>query len=788
MEKTLAKSSHVKYIVTYQDFLNLLAAILSFFIGRVVVFQTLNPLAIAFLSNFYFKGVRYYIVLTFVGLGLLTKASEINLLKYIVCLLLMSSSNYILQRSRLFSKKADSLTGAVVGGFSILLSGLLISALNNFSVFFALLALLEGIMTFSLAYVLKKSTGFFQAASKKRTITNEELLSLAILSGGVVAGAADVYVANISLMVLFLTILILTVAYKSSAAVAAVSGLLFALLLLLSDFCNVEFVVILSVAGLAAGSLSGMGKAYTALGFILSGTLAAFYLDKGLLNMELLFSVLLGSAVFLIVPNKLYITVNQMLNSGIDNTDEYISRVREVTTNKLTGFSRAFKKLSKTFGNISYKKKSLDQRDVSKLIDDVAARACSNCNLKAYCWENNFYNTYQTIFSILAACEKKGRIDVEDIPVAFKEACINVVNFADVTNRLFEIYKLNLVWHNRIVQSRELVCEQLYGVSSIIDNIADELDIELKFKDDLEKKLADELLKNKIDVDSVIVLENKHGRYEVSIKHKECGRKKFCVKELLPIVNKVLGRKMDRDSFECNTIKQGRDSICKLRLIEQQKFRVTTGKAAAVKTDSPVSGDSYTVMTLSDGRFLMALSDGMGSGDPAREQSAATLELFEDFIETGFEKDTAINMINSVLVLKSNEESFATLDICTVDLYSGVAEFAKIGAASAFLVHNGKIEVIKSTSLPVGILNNVDIEINRKKLNEKDLIIMVTDGVIDSKKDILSKELWMMEILQSLDSGAPQDIADYILDEAKKNNSGVVRDDMTVLVSRVWNY
>ncbi len=786
MEKIYRRAKTNIY-VAHQDIITFFLGVFGFFLGRVVVFQTISPLAIAFLCIFCFRGARFYVTMLFVALGLFTKSSEIYFLKYVMCMGFVMVSHYIFGKNKLLSKGENILSQALIGGFSILVAGLIVSALNHFSLFYALLALLEGVMTFSLAYVLKKSITVFDVKAKKKMITNEDLLSLGILAGGILAGAADVYIGSISLMYLFLTVVILVVAYKASATVAAVSGLLFGFCLLLAGFCNTEFVVILSMAGLVAGSFHTMGKFYLTAGFALGGVIVAFYMDKSILTMELLFSVILGSILFLLVPRNLYLYATNTLNSGIDNTDAYMFRVKEVTTDKLLGFSRAFKKLSGTFSNLSYKKKGLDQKDVAKLIDDVASRICSNCNMKVYCWENNFYNTYQTVFSILAACEKKGYIELSDIPNDFKDTCIDVVNFADVTNRLFEFYKTNLMWHNKIVDSRELVAKQLTGVSDIIENIAKELTIELEFKEDFEKKIADELLKNKIETDSVIVLKNREGRYEVSIKHSACYGKRCCTKEIAPIVSKILSKKMNRNYFECNIVKEGAKSVCKLKLIEEQQFRISTGKASAPKTDSNVSGDSYTMLEIDNGQFLVALSDGMGSGSGARQQSTTAIELFEDFIQTGFEKDMAINMINSVLVLKSNEENFSTLDICTIDLYTGLCEFVKIGAASTFIVHNNKVEMIKSSSLPVGILNTVDVEVNRKKLNESDMIIMMTDGVMDSKEEYVQKELWIMEALQEFECNNPQDMADYILNEAKKNSAPVVKDDMTVLVTRLWN-
>jgi stage II sporulation protein E len=284
------------------------------------------------------------------------------------------------------------------------------------------------------------------------------------------------------------------------------------------------------------------------------------------------------------------------------------------------------------------------------------------------------------------------------------------------------------------------------------------------------------LLKQKIEVSSVIVLEDNTGKYRVSINHKPCIGRKVCQAEILPVLNAVLKRKMRVESGDCN-IQSG---VCHARFMEDQKLRISSGVAHRAKS-SKGSGDSYSAMELRNGSCLLVLSDGMGSGERARRESAATVGLLEDFIESGFDKELAVRMINSVLILKSNEESFSTLDICSVDMYTGRAEFIKIGAAETFLLRDGHVTIIRSSSLPIGMLNDVDLEITEKNLRHGDVILMVTDGITDAfKENSLEKSL------KNCRWNDPQDLADYILAEAEKFSRKGPKDDMTILAARVW--
>ncbi|MCL2618608.1 MAG: SpoIIE family protein phosphatase, partial [Defluviitaleaceae bacterium] len=210
-----------------------------------------------------------------------------------------------------------------------------------------------------------------------------------------------------------------------------------------------------------------------------------------------------------------------------------------------------------------------------------------------------------------------------------------------------------------------------------------------------------------------------------------------------------------------------------------------TGVARLAKSGSRESGDSYSFMNLRGGQALLALSDGMGSGKRASAESTAAVELLEDLIDTGFGKDMALRMINSVLVLKSGEESFSTLDICSLDLYSGEAEFCKIGASTTYLLRSGSVSTIGSTSLPIGILNSVDPETHTRRLASGDVIVMMTDGVCESAGTGKAAG-WISDMLGSLPNRSPQDIADMLLNEAARRTGDIIRDDMTILAARVW--
>ena len=172
-------------------------------------------------------------------------------------------------------------------------------------------------------------------------------------------------------------------------------------------------------------------------------------------------------------------------------------------------------------------------------------------------------------------------------------------------------------------------------------------------------------------------------------------------------------------------------------------------------------------------------------GEGARRNSNSLIRMLEKMLKSGFDKNIAIELINSNLLLKSREEAFATLDATILDLNNGKVEFIKVGACPTYVKKQGKVDIINSITLPVGILNDVDIDIYGKDLYDGDILVMCTDGVIDSNTEYQNKELWMKNMLENLRTDNVQKIADLIITESIDNGYGIAKDDMTVIVIKL---
>lgn len=178
----------------------------------------------------------------------------------------------------------------------------------------------------------------------------------------------------------------------------------------------------------------------------------------------------------------------------------------------------------------------------------------------------------------------------------------------------------------------------------------------------------------------------------------------------------------------------------------------------------------------------MCLSDGMGSGMEACRESEVVVELLEQFLESGFSQETAARMVNSALVMKDREGMFSTVDICSVDLYTGICSFLKAGAVSTFIRRDHWVESISSESLAAGLMQQMNLETSSRKLYHGDYVIMMTDGVLDALPAGREEET-MKEIIMDIREEPPRDIGRGILERVLGYSDYRARDDMTVLVA-----
>lgn len=218
---------------------------------------------------------------------------------------------------------------------------------------------------------------------------------------------------------------------------------------------------------------------------------------------------------------------------------------------------------------------------------------------------------------------------------------------------------------------------------------------------------------------------------------------------------------------------------------DKMKFKIEVASVTATKNNSEVSGDSSVQTKLHDGKYMMAISDGMGSGPRAKKSSSTVIKMLKRLLTTGFDRDVSIGLINSSVNLNSNEETYATIDISVFDSSNGNIEFIKNGACPTFIKSNNNVEVVKAVSLPAGIVDNIDLVVYDKDLKGGEIIVMCSDGILESNDELTNKEIWVKELLENIETDDIKRIAGILLQESIDNGLGIAKDDMTILIAKV---
>jgi len=248
-----------------------------------------------------------------------------------------------------------------------------------------------------------------------------------------------------------------------------------------------------------------------------------------------------------------------------------------------------------------------------------------------------------------------------------------------------------------------------------------------------------------------------------------------------PIIEKVMSEvlKIPMQITKISPLDENGYNSVQLR--KKNKFDCVFGLASCNKAGNEECGDCHSIIRLGGNKFLLALCDGMGAGKTAHKMSAMTLGLIENFYKVGFDNDVILESVNKLLAI-NNQENYSTLDVCLLDLNNEIADFIKVGSPFGFIKRESNLEVIEGGALPIGALDNVSPSTHKTTISTKDIVVMMTDGIVDA----FGSQEELCEFVSCISTNNPQTIAESILNEALQLNNMSAKDDMTVLVARTY--
>ncbi|MEF9992102.1 MAG: stage II sporulation protein E [Peptostreptococcaceae bacterium] len=754
---------------------------IGFLLSRAMVVDDIAPLGVAFfLCASIIDKYKFPVFIATMAGTLLSFNQTSNIIKYAICIM-------IIQLISNKFKNVKSITKISMIGMVIIVPLSIGQALifGNY-IYNISIALVECIVMFVSTYIFSYGVSVINKRASRKVTSSEEIVALTIIITFSIIGIGNINILGISIRNILATMTILILSITGGAALGSASGVIIGLVYFVNNLTTSMYMGIYAFAGLIAGGFNKVNKYLSIAGYILGWSLIYIYTSGSGSNMMEIRDILIASILVILIPDNFIQQIEKFIKgtSGVDDgAEDYLERSREITNNRLRGMYKTYADLANTFDRIREKEKILDQKDIAHIIDMVHHDECKKCGMKRRCWENKFNYTYTMMNRILEELEDTGEVYLDNIPNDFKKDCIKPENIVKTANYYYKMFALDYSWQQKFSENRKLVAKQIRYMSKSIECMAMELDRDITFDIEMEKNILVELDRNNISIDRLNYISKDKDEFEILMERETCKDNHLCEKKIVGIISNIVGQDLVASKVGCNRLGEK----CKVKLSKRQEYKVVTEVSNMSKDGYVISGDNYTYMEISEGKYMVAISDGMGKGRKAYEESSVTIDILEKMMDSKIDEEIVIDTINNILMLKSSDEMFSTLDLGIIDLNKGVLNTIKMGACSTYIKRSsGEIELISTESLPVGILSDVNIERDSSKLKDGDYIIMVSDGIIDAGKNKNLGDNWLIYFLKSLDTINPKDISKEILNRALDIQNNNIYDDMTVLVTKVY--
>lgn len=666
-------------------------------------------------------------------------------------------------KSRLFAPLAAFLP-TLATGIALLFAST--STLSSFADCF-----IEAVLSGAAAYFISVSV---QLADEKRGIsayTRQETASLVMTGCVLILAFGSLTFENISLgRIIAITAVLLCARYggvNGGAVCGVATGAVFSIASRAQGFVCGGF----AFGGLMAGMFAPVGKLGCAIAFLISNGIMSLAFGQNTQLAAVLIESLIGSVVFMILPKEVGNIISPVFsnekNSSLGET------LRKNIVMRLDFASKAIYNVRNDVNSVSDKLKDLYSPSFSVVCENVEKEVCNNCGLKTYCYEHRQGVTRDDFFRLEELLEAQGRISESDVEDAFVKNCCKKGEIARSMNLNYREYLSAIEAQRRVSDVRGVVAGQFSGVSDILSDLSDEFKNTMRCDLDSSERIISALSALGAIPVECICLVSDGGRMSVELELSSKGDCKLSKGTIMREVSKCCGRRFDLPTVTCEG-----DRI-RAALCEMPVYDVEIGSDQHIANNGKLCGDCLDYFNDGFGKTYALVCDGMGTGGRAAVDGNMAVSVMGRLLRSGLSADSSLQIVNSALMVKSEDESLSTLDLTGVDLYTGKVTLKKAGAPATFVRKNGRVMVREMPSLPVGILNGVKFSSDTINLSSGDVVVMVSDGVITGN------EKWLEKLIRSWNEGSTQELARAVVDEAIKRRGDSPDDDITALAIRI---
>ncbi|MBM7555140.1 stage II sporulation protein E [Thalassobacillus pellis] len=757
-----------------------LLMIIALLLGRAVILSSISPFVIALIASvWWLRRDRVPAVILFAVIGastygwMQTGFVFVSMLTFLLLAFIVHTWNEHQKILPLMALLACVIPRAIALTF-----------MDAWQPYEALLMTAEGVLSAMLVLIFMQSVPLLSPKRYKASLKNEEIVCMIILLASVLTGTIGWQIQDISLEQIFSRYLVLFLAYIGGAAIGSTVGVVTGLIMSLANVANLYQMSLLAFSGLLGGLLKEGRKIGVSLGLVV-GTLLIGVYGGGISGLSpSLIETVLAIGLFMLTPEGYIRKLSRFIPGTQEHSQEqeqYLQKVRDVTAVRVEKFSDVFQALSKSFNFMDNTDEGdEEQREKDYFLSHVTEKTCQSCFKKERCWARQFDETYGVLTDLMTD------LDTQDEPSRavrknLEQYCVKPQKMIDTMKYELSFYHANQQLKKQVMESRRFVADQLRGVSEVMGDFAKEIAKERENHENQEQEITYALNQLGLEIETLDIYTLDSGNIDIDLSFYVKNYHGEGPKLIAPLLSDILQETVVVTKEDIAPFPNG---YCELSFQSAKRFTIEPGVAHAAKDGGFISGDSYSMIELGAGKYALAISDGMGNGLRAHEESMETLRLLQQILQSGIPEQVAIKSINSILALRTTDEIFSTLDLAVIDLQDAAAKFIKIGSTPSYIKRGAQMLKIESSNLPIGIIQDVDVEIVNEHLQAGDLLIMMSDGILEGPKHVENIEAWLKRKIREMETNEPQAVADLILEEVIRTR-GSIQDDMTVLVARI---
>lgn len=739
--------------------LHILMALLGFVASRGVIFEFLMPFGLVFLGGCSGVFLPSVTIGTFIGYFIPATASGgfryIAALLAVVAVRLLLSGYQKLCENPIFLGAVALLSNAATG--AVTYSGVPLDALKLAA---------ECLIIFGGVFIVKRA---FVAFDKERVgFSLDGLICILGTATILIVGISRIVVFGLSIGYIAGVCLILICAKYGGAAAGCTCGIAISFVAAITNSFEGGF-GIYAFAGLAAGVFVGLGKYAQSLSVVATGIIGISFVQFKDGSAVFFTEILIGSVIFLLIPRTAGIALNKFFYRTPDlSLQSPGSKALEL---RLSLAANALLDVSDTVSQVSAELGKINAPDFKSVLSYIEQDTCSGCKLRLHCWESKTAATTEAVMRMINIIKGNDDIQNDTALDEFRGRCLRVKKMEDTVKNRYSQYASLITAENRIDEVRQVVSEQFEGISNMLSELAADFSNGERFDPRAAESAASALTNIGISTLESSAKIDKFGRLSLEMKIKITDD---IVLNRLQIM-KLLSLACERDFDIPNITKTGNSAL--LTINEHANLRVDIGVEQRCAVSGSICGDACKYFNDGKGHFIMILSDGMGTGGRAAVDGAMASGLMARLLKAGFGYDCSLKILNSSMLFKSSDESLATMDIASIDLFTGATELYKAGAAPTLVRRNGHSGRAESHSLPIGILKEVSFDRAGIRLKSGDILLLVSDGVTFEGTE------WIRHELEAWRDGGAQDLAEHICDCARRRCVNTRPDDITVMAA-----